>query len=71
MDRAAAGIVLPTSLISSLPRPDWLTYNPETWTFLQATVESRSRKQSLDAVAVHLRDQEVAGHNFCVDSDAH
>ena len=71
MNCAAAGIVLPTSLIGSLPRPDWFTYNPATWTFLQSMVDSRCREQFVDAVAVHLRDQEVAGHNFCMDSDAH
>ncbi len=71
MYRATVDIVLPTSLIGSLPRPDWFTENLGTRTFLQAMVDSRYREQYTDAVAVHLRDQEVAGLDICTDGDAH
>ena len=71
MYRATADIVLPTSLIGSLPRPDWFTENLGTRTFLQAMVDSRFREQYTDAVAVYLRDQEVAGLDICTDGDAH
>jgi len=71
MYRATADIVLPTSLIGSLPRPDWFTENLGTRTFLQAMVDSRFREQYVDTVAVHLRDQEVAGLDICTDGDAH
>ena len=71
MYRATADIVLPTSLIGSLPRPDWFTENLGTRTFLQALVDSRFREQYIDTVAVHLRDQEVAGLDICTDGDAH
>ena len=71
MYRATADIMLPTSLIGSLPRPDWFTENLGTRTFLQAMVDSRYREQYTDAVAVYLSDQEVAGLDICTDGDAH
>ncbi len=71
MYRATADIVLPTSLIGSLPRPDWFTENLGTRTFLQAMVDSRFREQYVDAVTVYLGDQEVAGLDICTDGDAH
>ncbi len=61
MYRATADIVLPTTLIGSLPRPDWFTENLGTRTFLQAMVDSKFREQYTDTVAVYLNDQEVAG----------
>ena len=71
MYQATADIVLPTALIGSLPRPDWFTEDLGTRTFLQAMVDSRYREQYVDTVAVHLRDQEVAGLDICTDGDAH
>ncbi len=71
MYRATADLMLPTSLIGSLPRPDWFTENLGTRTFLQAMVDSRYREQYTDAVAVYLSDQEVAGLDICTDGDAH
>lgn len=71
MYRATADIVLPTSLIGSLPRPQWFTENLGTRTFLQAMVDSKFREQYTDAVAVYLNDQEVAGLDICTDGDAH
>ena len=71
MYRATADIVLPTSLIGSLPRPEWFTENLGTRTFLQAMVDARFRDQYTDAVSVYLRDQEVAGLDICTDGDAH
>ena len=71
MYRATADIVMPTSLIGSLPRPDWFTENLGTRTFLQAMVDSRFREQYVDAVTVYLGDQEVAGLDICTDGDAH
>ena len=71
MYRATADIVLPTSLIGSLPRPQWFTENLGTRTFLQAMVDSKFREQYTDTVAVYLNDQEVAGLDICTDGDAH
>ncbi len=71
MYRATADLMLPTSLIGSLPRPDWFTENLGSRTFLQAMVDSRFRDQYTDAVAVYLRDQETAGLDIFTDGDAH
>ena len=71
MYRATADIMLPTSLIGSLPRPAWFTENLGTRTFLQAMVDSGFREQYTDAVSVYLGDQEVAGLDICTDGDAH
>ncbi len=71
MYRSTADIMLPTSLIGSLPRPHWFTEKLGGRTFLQAMVDSRFREQYTDAVAAYLRDQEVAGLDICTDGDAH
>ena len=71
MYRATADIMLPTSLIGSLPRPAWFTENLGTRTFLQAMVDSGFREQYTDAISVYLGDQEVAGLDICTDGDAH
>ena len=71
MLKASKDVVMPTSIIGSLPRPAWHTENLGTRTFMQAMVNSRFREQYLDAVSVHLRDQEVAGLDVCTDGDVH
>jgi hypothetical protein len=59
--KASAGIVLPTSIIGSLPRPAWHTAQLGRRSFLEAMVNARWREQYEDAVSTHLRAQEVAG----------
>lgn len=71
MLKATAELILPTTIIGSLPRPSWFTMNLGTQTFLQTMVNSRFREQYTDTVSVHLRDQEVAGLDICTDGDAH
>jgi 5-methyltetrahydropteroyltriglutamate--homocysteine methyltransferase len=71
MFKASAGIVLPTSIIGSLPRPAWYTAVLGRQTFLEAMVNARYREQYEDAVSVHLRAQETAGLDICTDGDAH
>ena len=71
MYRATADVVMPTSLIGSLPRPSWFTENFGMRTFMQAMADTRYREQDTDAVAVYLLDQEAAGLDFCTDGDAH
>lgn len=71
MYKASADVVMPTSIIGSLPRPSWFTENLGTRTFLQAMVTSRYREQYEDAVSVYLRWQETAGVDICTDGDAH
>ena len=71
MFKASANIMLPTSIIGSLPRPHWYTAALGRQTFLEAMVNSRFREQYEDAVCVFLRAQEVAGIDICTDGDAH
>src|SRR6185437_10472311 len=71
MFKASANVMLPTSIIGSLPRPAWYTAVLGTKSFLEAMVNSRYREQYEDAVSVHLRAQETAGLDICTDGDAH
>jgi hypothetical protein len=61
MYKASAGILLPTSIIGSLPRPSWHTAVLGARSFLEAMVNARWREQYEDAVSTHLRAQEIAG----------
>ena len=71
MYKATAGIVLPTSIIGSLPRPSWYKMNLGAGSFLQAMTNSEYREQYVDAVSVYLRDQECAGLDIVTDGDCH
>jgi len=71
MYKATAKLVLPTSIIGSLPRPAWYTAVLGARSFLEAMVNARYREQYEDAVSVHLRAQEIAGLDICTDGDAH
>ncbi|MGZ5811619.1 MAG: hypothetical protein ACXWKA_18380 [Xanthobacteraceae bacterium] len=71
MFKASAGVILPTSIIGSLPRPSWFTATIGARSFLECMVESRFREQYEDAVSVNLRAQEIAGLDICTDGDAH
>ena len=61
MYQATKDIVLPTSIIGSLPNPQWYTNTLGSKTFIHAMVNSQFREQYTDAVSSFLRDQEVAG----------
>jgi 5-methyltetrahydropteroyltriglutamate--homocysteine methyltransferase len=69
MYRATAGSVLPTSIIGSLPRPDWYRDNFGRRTFREAMIDSQFREHYIDAVSAFLRDQETAGIAICTDGD--
>src|SRR5229473_1565453 len=71
MYRASADIMLPTSIIGSLPRPFWYTASLGRKSLVEAMVNARWREQYEDAVSVYLRMQEVAGLDICTDGDAH
>lgn len=71
MFKASANLVLPTSIIGSLPRPSWYDAVLGSRSFLEAMVNSRYREQYEDAVSVNLRAQEAAGLDICTDGDAH
>jgi 5-methyltetrahydropteroyltriglutamate--homocysteine methyltransferase len=69
MYTATAGVVLPTTIIGSLPRPGWYTQNLGRREFREAMVDRSYREQYLDAVSTYLRDQEVAGLDIVTDGD--
>ena len=69
MYSATAGIILPTTIIGSLPRPLWYTENLGRRSFREAMVDRNYREQYLDAVSAYLRDQEVAGLDIVTDGD--
>jgi 5-methyltetrahydropteroyltriglutamate--homocysteine methyltransferase len=71
MFRASADVILPTSIIGSLPRPAWYTAALGRQSFLEAMSNARYREQYEDAVSAHLRAQETAGLDICTDGDAH
>jgi hypothetical protein len=71
MYKASAGVLLPTSIIGSLPRPAWHTVQLGSRSFLEAMVNARWREQYEDAVSTHPPAQEVAGLDICTDGDAH
>jgi len=71
MFKGSANVVLPTSIIGSLPRPTWYTATLGNKSFLEAMVNSRYREQYEDAVSSFLRAQEIAGLDICTDGDAH
>ena len=69
MYTATAKVVLPTTIIGSLPRPSWYTENLGRRAFREAMVERTYREQYLDAVSAYLRDQETAGLDIVTDGD--
>jgi 5-methyltetrahydropteroyltriglutamate--homocysteine methyltransferase len=69
MLKTTAGIMLPTTITGSLPRPSWYTENLGTRSFLDAMVTSRFREQYVDALSVYLREQEIAGLDIVTDGD--
>ncbi len=69
MYKATAGIVLPTTITGSLPRPTWYTQNLGGRNFREAMVDRFYREQYLDAVSAFVRDQETAGLDIVTDGD--
>ena len=69
MYSASADVVLPTTIIGSLPRPSWYTHNLGRREFREAMIDRAYREQYLDACSTYLRDQEVAGLDIVTDGD--
>ena len=69
MYTATANVILPTTIIGSLPRPGWYTQNLAGRDFREAMVDRVYREQYLDAVSCYVRDQEVAGLDIVTDGD--
>jgi len=71
MYKASASVLLPTSIIGSLPRPAWYTATLGKKSFLEAMMSATYREQYEDAVSSFIRMQEVAGLDIVTDGDAH
>jgi 5-methyltetrahydropteroyltriglutamate--homocysteine methyltransferase len=71
MFKATADVLLPTSIIGSLPRPAWYTATLGKQSFLEAMMNATYREQYEDAVSSFVRMQEVAGLDIVTDGDAH
>jgi 5-methyltetrahydropteroyltriglutamate--homocysteine methyltransferase len=69
MYSATKDIILPTTIIGSLPRPSWYTVNLGSQSFLDAMTHAAYREQYTDALCCFLKDQEVAGLDICTDGD--
>ncbi len=69
MYRATEGLVLPSSIIGSLPRPGWYRDNMGRRTFREAMLDSQFREEYVDVASVFLRDQETAGIQIVTDGD--
>src|ERR1044072_2195259 len=69
MLKASKGIILPTSIIGSLPRPSWYNENLGTRAFVDAMANNKFREQYVDALSCYLKDQEVAGLDIVTDGD--
>jgi len=69
MYRATKDIMLPTTITGSLPRPSWYKENLGMRSFLHAMVNNQFREQYVDAVAVYLHEQEMAGLDIVTDGE--
>ncbi len=67
---ATRGLVLPTTITGSYPRPHWFTEELRGRGFKDALGDSRFREQYLDAVACLTREQEMAGLDIVTDGDS-
>jgi 5-methyltetrahydropteroyltriglutamate--homocysteine methyltransferase len=69
MYSATNAVVLPTTIIGSLPRPSWYTHNLGSQAFVDAMTHASYREQYTDALCCFLKDQETAGLDICTDGD--
>jgi 5-methyltetrahydropteroyltriglutamate--homocysteine methyltransferase len=67
---ATRDLVLPTTIIGSLPRPQWYTARLDDRPFRAAMADAVFREQYVDAVGALIRDQERAGLDVVTDGDS-
>jgi 5-methyltetrahydropteroyltriglutamate--homocysteine methyltransferase len=70
MFNATRGMVLPTTVTGSYPRPSWFTEVLRGRAFKDALGDSPFREQYLDAVSCIVREQERAGLDIVTDGDS-
>jgi 5-methyltetrahydropteroyltriglutamate--homocysteine methyltransferase len=71
MFTATDGIVLPTTVTGSWPRPLWYTQNLERRSASDALADVRYREEFTDAISVIVSDQERAGLDILTNGDYH
>jgi len=70
MFKVTGGMVLPTTMTGSYPKPNWYTQGLHGRGFKTALGDSLFREQYLDAVAAVISDQEMAGLDILTDGDS-
>ena len=70
MFKATEGVVLPTTMTGSYPKPNWYTQGLRGRPFKTALGDILFREQYLDAVATVITDQEMAGMDILTDGDS-
>lgn len=68
---ATEGLVLPTAVTGSWPRPVWFTENLSGRALSDALLDTRYRDEFTDAVATVISDQERAGLDILTNGDYH
>jgi 5-methyltetrahydropteroyltriglutamate--homocysteine methyltransferase len=68
---ATKGLILPTTVTGSWPRPSWFTGNLLERPFSTAMADVKYREQFVDAVGAVLNDQEFAGLDILTNGDYH
>jgi 5-methyltetrahydropteroyltriglutamate--homocysteine methyltransferase len=71
MFTATQGMVLPTTVTGSWPRPDWYTLSLDGRPLSRAMIDLAFREQFTDAVSCVISDQERAGLNILTNGDYH
>jgi 5-methyltetrahydropteroyltriglutamate--homocysteine methyltransferase len=71
MFTATDGIVLPTTVTGSWPRPAWFTGNLWKRSPSDALLDTRFREEFTDAISTVLSDQERAGLDILTNGDYH
>ena len=70
MIKVTEGMVLPTTMTGSYPKPNWYTQGLNGRSFKTAMGNTLFREQYLDAVAATISDQEMAGLDILTDGDS-
>jgi 5-methyltetrahydropteroyltriglutamate--homocysteine methyltransferase len=68
---ATAGLVLPTTVTGSWPRPTWFTESLRGRSFSEGMLDPVYREQFVDAVAAVVSDQRRAGLDILTNGDYH
>ena len=70
MFQVTEGMILPTTMTGSYPKPNWYTAGLHGRPFKSALGDNLFREQYLDAVATVIKDQEMAGLDILTDGDS-